>query len=628
MYSYQGRFGRAVNDCPSLLAMHQRASTELEIGAGQMSMALAEMYPGRITLITGENEKTQNIVAMAHVGMAVQDGRQIFHNGCSREGWRISLESLSSSDKFSELLSHEAVKDGSLFVLADADCISALKATESKDPPQWLKMARNKGLDIILTTVRGREYMLRDVLRLEETVHVLIEYRSQGDGVIGTHYHGKMDERVPIGRTFLSVRDLTNFAELLDGRYERPERDESELIINPHLSPVTAADYEEAVRSTETSKPKHHAYNFLLTRVLVMYPGVQVRVTEMVFLPWIESVDKYNIEKAALNWLDYACGQWGIALSEVEPSPAKDEYPDGLGKGLSGQVNIEVTKVQPVWPSEATFSRLASSALVGKEARPKDKPVVQCKQCGASEADGIYNVHSLPAHDESHDWVCTYPKSLIGSDWDNHIVALPELKLTQESFEERIDSAAQRKSNRVERYGGSNQNWLVLIVEGFPVEPDWYKNISSLCWERFDGVFMISTEEFFGAFHGMSADVAQNVIVVKCPESRLHVCYHPGVVLSLKRGSASLLAEFQGLEKIQGRTIEITNVEGAILAKNEVEPPQPFTHLDLTEGLRGVDKKRREFSELFNVSSEDSHGAADIMMEAMGAADAVHKYEP
>lgn len=565
------------------------------------------MYPGSITLITGENQKTQNIVAMAYVGIAMQEGRHVYHNGCSREGSLISPETLSSSDKFSELLSHEVVMSGSLFVLADADCISALRATETQEIPQWLRIARDKRLDIVLTTVRGMEYTLRDVLRIEETIHVLIEYRSQGDGVIGTRYHGKMRERIPIERTLLSVEYLTNCARMLDGCYERPERDENELIANPNMSPVTAVDYEVAVSSTETSKPKHHAYNFLLTRVFVMNPGVQVRATEIVHLPWIESVDKYNIEKVALNWLDYACAQWGIALSEVEPNPAKEEYPDGLGKGLSGQVNIEVTKVQPLWPSEATFSRLASNALVGKEAHPNDKPVLQCKRCGVSEMDSIYDVHTLPTHDESHDWICTYPKSMIDLDWDNHLVALPELKLTQESFEEQIKSAAQRKDSRVVRYGGANQNWLVLIVEGFPVEPDWYENLSKLGWDRFDGVFAISTEEFWGAFHGMSADVPLNIIAVKCPESRFHVCYHHGVVLSLKRGSASLLAEFQGLEKLQGRTNEITDSEGVILAKNEVKPPQPFTHSDLLAGLKGIDKKREEFFELFNVSSDDSH---------------------
>ena len=558
------------------------------------------MYPGRITLITGEDQKTQNIVAMAHVGMAMYDGRHIFHNGCSREGWRISPDTLSSSDKFSRFLSHDAVMDGSLFVLADADCISAVKATETKETSQWLRTVRRKGLDIVLTTIRGMEHTLQNVLRLEETVHVLIELRSQGDGVIGTQYYGKMSERIPVDRTLLGVDDLTNYARLLDGRYERPERDENELIANPPISIVTSADYEEAVRSTETSKPKHHAYNFLLTRVFEIYPNVQVRATEMAYLPWIESVDKYNIEKAALNWLNYACTQWGITLSEVGSNPAKDEYPDGLGKGLFGQVNIEITKVQPVWPSGATFSALASNALAGKETQPKDKPMLQCKQCGEYEMEGIYDVHTLPAHDESHYWVCTYPKSMIGPDWDNHIVALPELKLTRESFEERIKSAAQRKNSRVERYDGANQNWLVLIVEGFPVEPDWYENISELGWDRFDGVFAISTDEFAGAFQGMSAEVAQNVIVVKCPESRFHICYHPGVVMSLERGSASLLPELQGLEKIQGRTIEITDADGTILAECERELPQPFTHPDLMERLGGTYRKTKEFMGMFN----------------------------
>ena len=145
----------------------------------------------------------------------------------------------------------------------------------------------------------------------------------------------------------------------------------------------------------------------------------------------------------------------------------------------------------------------------------------------------------------------------------------------------------------------------MLIVEGFPAEPDWYESISELGWDKFDGVFAISTDEFASAFHGMSAEVPQNVIVLKCPDSSFHICYHPGVVLLRRRG-ASLPSEFQGLEKMQGRTIEITDTDGTILARCERELPQPFTHLDLIERLRGVRKKEKEFLSMFNTTSDDS----------------------
>ena len=118
------------------------------------------------------------------------------------------------------------------------------------------------------------EYTLRDVLRIEETIHVLIEYRSQGDGVIGTRYHGKMRERIPIERKSLERRiphKIVQECSTVAMNALRGTR--MNLIANPNMSPVTAVDYEVAVRSTETSKPKHHAYNFLLTRVFVMNPG-------------------------------------------------------------------------------------------------------------------------------------------------------------------------------------------------------------------------------------------------------------------------------------------------------------------------------------------------------------------
>ena len=548
------------------------------------------MYAGGIILFTGEDDQAQNTVAMMHVGIALEIGQPIYHNGCSNHGWLIQPETLSSAARFAALLSLDAVLEGSLIILADADYIPAITDIEGQFRPKWLQIAMDKGLQIVLTTVRGREYMLNEFLFLDDTIHVLVEVRFEGDGVIVTFYSGGMRERIPRNRERINKEAIVDFAKLSNGQYASPERDQNELISNPPMSQVTNADYVEAVRSVDTSKPKHHAYVFLMTRLLVMYPDIQVRTSEMINRIWIETVDKYNIERVALTRLSYACAQWGIALSEVQHNSDVDSYPDGLAMGRSGKVNIEVTKVQPKWPSGATFSQLASLSVSGREAHPGASPILQCTQCGQAEVPDFSDVHNLPDHDEKHVWTCTFPKSILGPDWDDHIVALPVIRLTKQLLEEEIRKATNRKSKKVDRFGGGSQNWLVLLIEGFPVEPDWYEDIGNLDWDTFDGVFAILTDEYTGGIQGGQPNVPEDVIVVKCPESGNHFCYHPGVVLLSHRGGPAFY-EMRDLKKLQGLMVELIDADGTVFAERELEIRQPFTQADLKERIGRAIKK-------------------------------------
>ena len=265
-------------------------------------------------------------------------------------------------------------------------------------------------------------------------------------------------------------------------------------------------------------------------------------------------------------------------------------YPDGWAKTVSGSVNIEVTKVQPRWPSNATLGALTAGTQVGKAPNPTKTPVIQCQQCGTMAAPEITDVHILPEHDESHVWTCTYPGKMVGPDWPENLTALPELRIDAEQIQAAITKAVGEKTDRAKRFGQGKQNWLVLLIEGFPPVEEFDSLLRGFNWEGLDGVFAILSNEFGSAIHGLYPDDKKRITVLKCPEQNRHPCYHPGQVLVVRKddGSMDTLRE-RGRDR--GVTLQRTAEDGTVLAELLIEPPQPFSHLDLQKGLRAAIKK-------------------------------------
>ena len=537
-------------------------------------------------IITGEDNQGQNIVAMLWIEAALKNRMVAFHNGCSNRGLRITESALSSDERLAELM--RIVPEESTFILADADCIPAITLPAGETYPEWLTTAKAMRHTVILTTVRGREHRLGAAIMDPESCHIQVEAAPHIPGIFSTWASGEWRERLPVTRTWNDNDTVLRWAKLTNGLYETPPRPQNELIISLPKTPIVLADMEDAVRSTETLMPKHPANSFLLTRIVKLNRNRQMRITEILEMVWLESVNKSRDEEVAVRMVEEACQKWGIDLDNIRLNP-KTTYPDGWAEIDNNLVNLEVTKVQPQWPSSATFGKLTAGTRAGKEAVPSQGPVIKCssRKCGLQKVPHISDVHILPEHDESHVWTCTYPQGMVSPDWSGDLTALPELRIDPEQFRTAIERAVTGKDKLARCSGDGKQNWLVLIIEGFPPVGWVATELSNMDWQSLDAVFAIISDEFGSAIQGFYPDDDRQIAMLKCPQRNDHLCYHPGFVMEARKGDGSLDAlREQG--RCRGLTQQITASDGTVLAENEIEPPEPVSYLDTQRGIRAA----------------------------------------
>ena len=545
-------------------------------------------HPSPVVVITGEGDQGQIIAAMSIVEAALRNGQDVLHNGCSNVGLRLTEEAVSSDERLAEIM--DIVANGSVFVLADADCIPAIVSEPTQSEPQWLTTCKAKQHMAVLTTVRGREYRLGVAIADAEASHVQVEAAPHLLGMFVTWASGHLRERLPVARAFVRHEIVLRWAALTDGSYQAPSRPDGELIVVPPRSPLIVSDYSEAVRSTETASPKHPAHSFLLTRIIKHDENNQVKYTETIGFPWQESVNKHRDEDIATRYIELACEKWGMPVSHVELNPnPSGPYPDAQARTTNGPVNIEITKVQPRWPSEATLSALADGTRAGKAPDPTKNPVIQCRECGILDVNDVLDIHHIPEHDENHTWTCVYPRYMIGPDWPDNLTVLPELKIDIDHVKTAITERLERKISRAQRFGSGTPNWLMLVIEGFPPVEGFDSLLRDFDWEGMDGVFAIVANEFASAIHGHCPDDMVSVLVLKCPEQDCHTCYHPGFVLLARKGDSSM-NDLRQQERDRGVTHLVTSHDGTILAELEAEPQQPISEQDFQKAYRAATK--------------------------------------
>ena len=536
---------------------------------------------GQFIIITGEECQGQNIVAMMHVGQALQEGATTFHNDCSNTGFRIRPETLADESDFLELL--DVAPDGSTFVIADADSSAAITGDSPDVNLEWLHLCKTKSHKVILTTVRGVEHKLKGPLQDIATMHIFVSSPPNLAGLFLAVSSGAMRERVPTKWSVIDEDKVIRCAKLTNGLYESPPRSGSDLIVSPIKSFALPVDYSDAVRSTATARPKHPENLILLTRTAKFHGKLQRKATEIVSMPWLEAVNKRRDEEMAVGIIQWTCERWGIDLQGTTMNP-ETTYPDAWGQYEGRKVNLEVRKVQPKWPSGATLASMVDTIRSGKAVAPKEGPTLQCKQCGTWEDGTITDVHVLPEHDINHEWVCTYPKSMIGPEWTEHLTALPNLAIGPGDLRTAVTEAVDEKDALAKRFGEREQNWLILSVEGFPLDERLHDELADIEWRNLDAVFLILASQFGSAIHLHDIDDNRIIVVTRCPKVNDHVCYHPGVRTTVRKAGdeAQNLREASGP---RGLVHQVVSAQGKVLAEEEIEPQVPVTQDDTLKGI-------------------------------------------
>ena len=537
---------------------------------------LALGYPGNC-IITGEGNLGQLLVAMEWVRASEARNCEVFHNGCAKGGHRVTWYALSNEIALAELIA--SAPDESLFLLADADCLPELFAHRRVGRLDWLALCEDKRHSIVATTMRGREGLLGPLAFDGSTHHYQVETAYGPDGLVITCAGGPLRECFPSERFFAGLNTVERWARYRDGTYRSPNRPSSELIRPLRREILVPVDYTDAVRSTDTAKPKHPANSLLLTQVLDVGNNRRIKTTEIVGLVWSEAVNKRRDEEMAMQLLEWAFEKWGMTAESPRANP-KPKYPDFQITIADETVNVEMTKVSPIWPSERPFSFLASSAQAGAGREPVRSPEIRCEICKTIPVPEIGDIHQFPAHDETHAHTCTYPGRMAGMGWTGDITALPELRIDPDKFEAAIQKAIDSKERRRLRCGLLRPNWLALIVEGFRLTDSYLERLCDVDWRGFDGVFATFSDQFGSAMHGLHPDESRHLVMLKCPGSEYHTCYHPGYILTVRKDDGKM-NPLRGGEREIGVVHQIVSDDGMVLAEYEVEPPQPITEADL-----------------------------------------------
>ena len=407
-------------------------------------------------------------------------------------------------------------------------------------------------------------------------------------------------ERIPTNWSVIDEEKTISWATLTNGMYESPTRFKGELIVSPIKNFALPVDYSDAVRSTATARPKHPENLMLLTKTARFHDHLQKETTEIISVPWLEAVNKRRDEEMAVGIIGWTCERWGIELQGTTMNP-ETTYPDAWGQHEGQTVNFEVRKVQPKWPSGATLASMVDIIRTGKAVEPQEAPTIQCKQCGAWEDRTIADVHVLPAHDSNHECVCTYPKSMIGPEWTGHLTALPNLLIRPGDLRTAVTEAVEEKDNLAKRFGEGKQNWLILSVEGFPLDERLHDELADIEWRNLDAVFLILTSQFGSAIYTNQIDDNRIIIITKCPKATDHVCYHPGVRTSVRKAGN----EVQSLREepvLRGLVYQVVNADGKVLAVEKREFQLPVSQDDAVKGIKRA-IKRLPFEPSENISN-------------------------
>ena len=109
-----------------------------------------------------------------------------------------------------------------------------------------------------------------------------------------------------------------------------------------------------------------------------------------------------------------------------------------------------------------------------------------------------------------------------------------------------------RRNQRLSLNRGKGlRNWVVVLAQGFPVDADWYDELPDEWPENVDGICLVATEGYLGAYNHLVPFKDFTALLLKCPpDSPGHNCYHPGYIYRV----SGVDTDFQPLSR-DGQTI-------------------------------------------------------------------------
>ena len=488
------------------------------------------MYPP-ITLITGPRESGRTTYAVLVCAEFFEQGVPCFHNSTALFGRNIE----EYADAYDGLLTlAESIPELSTILIEEAD---AKKATRQMGEPSHeatiksaLAILAEKSCYLILTAVQGNERLIARPLVKHAFEHVtpFMEPVSQETVALGTlHRFGRY--MVPVGNTahhpesVLRAMMLANtFKEMRQGAPEGKDVEYTE----DRLFEVPQTSIYEMKYPRYPECPVYYRH-----RIVRPLPNGSIhRLTQdsILHFTWLESVNEHPNETVALEMLERTMPQWGFKYRPL-PIVQDTNFPDGQALINGELANLEVVSIQPRYPGGHSLHDLVALTQADRAEKPGDTAVLKCQTCRTAEPLEDVTCRNLPDHDESHRWVMYIPGSLFAPDFPSDLAATPLLTIKQEDFTIELEKVIRRKSEIIAAQGKGLRNWVVVLAQGFPIDAFWYNEILGGWPENVDGICVVATEGYVGAYSHLVPFKDFTAVLLKCPpDFQDHNCYHPG----------------------------------------------------------------------------------------------------
>ena len=526
-----------------------------------------------ITIVTGPRKSGRTTYAILVLSSQYQQGYDCFHNGTALFGMKYFDDYLNKPHGLLDLA--KAVPANTAILIEEADTYPATRRDSS--PMQYAAVASaisvlaDRSCYLILTTVQGEEAQIAQALVENAWEHVTpyMNARSKESLALAT-IHRLGNRLIPVSTVrhapdllYRAMAVADTFRETRAGASDGTEIRYSE----GRFFKVPQTSVDEMKYPKYPEYPVHYRHR-IIRKLGYDSPVIHrlVQESRLNFL-WLESVNEHPHETKVLEMLRRTMPQWGFEYEPVQV-PQNDKFPDGRALINGESTNLEVVSIQPRYPKGHSLHDLVALSQTGRAPKIQENGILHCWDCGTKrEILGVTTVENLPQHDEKHKWVLYLPNPDAEEGIPVALTVTPLITITQESFNAELMKAVESKSRVIATQGIGHKNWVVIIAQGFPVEPKWYSELPDLWPDNIDGIVIAASDKYLGASHDQSPHHDLTAILLKCPQDEdAHNCYHPSYL--------NRISQFD--EEYQAISPETHSAEELSLAAfSQTWPPMP-----------------------------------------------------
>ena len=525
-----------------------------------------------ITIITGPRKSGRTTYAVLLGSNFFQQGYAFLHNGTALFGWALSDDYL--KDQKGLLRLAKDVSANTPILIEEADTHPATRRSENPAHNAAVTGAlaelASKSCYLILTTVHGEERQIAPALVVNAWEHVTpyMNADSMESLALSTiHRFGRRLIPVPtvphdpeqvcqamlVADTFRETRKGAS-----DGIAIEPDEDRFIEV------PQTTID--------QMKYPKYPEYPVHYRNRIIRKLGDGGRIVHRLSkesrlnFVWLESVNEHPHETVVLETFGRVMPQWGFEYEPIQV-PQNDRFPDGRALINGKETNLEVVSIQPRYSGGHSLHDLVAMSQKGRAPEPRDGGILRCLECGETKNVPGATLENLPEHDESHRWVIYLPNDKAEEGIPRALTVTPLLTIDQEGLTEELQKAVHQKSDTIAGQGAERENWVIVIAQGFPVEPQWYSELPSNWPNNVDGIVVAASDTYLSASHDLLHYYDLTMMLLKCPQGEdEHNCYHPSYLHRISRSD----------EDYQPISPETHNPEDlSITAFRQTWPPLP-----------------------------------------------------